>query len=62
MRIFLSGTIAVIVVYFILELLLYSSGTHIEGTSGALRRTINQVLVVAFICGALTEIIKQIKE
>lgn len=62
MKIFLYGAFTTIIVYLMLELLLGFSGIQIQDTTGELRSSINQVLAVSFICGALTETIKQIKE
>lgn len=50
------------VIYFILKVLLLLSGINIDELKGTELYTTNYILVMAFICGAVSQTIKQIKE
>lgn len=62
MRIFFSGAFTAIVIYFILKVLLLLSGMNIDELKGNELYTTNYILVMAFICGAVSQAIKQVKE
>lgn len=62
MRIFFSGAFTTVVIYFILKVLLLLSGMNIDELKGDELYTTNWILVIAFICGAVTQTINQIKE
>lgn len=62
MRIFFSGAFTAIVIYFVLKVTLLLSGVNIEGLKGNELYTTNYILVMAFICGSVSQAIKQIKE
>lgn len=62
MRIFFSGAFTTIVIYFILKGLLLLSGMSIDGLKSNELNTVDCILVMAFICGAVSQAIKQIKE
>lgn len=62
MKIFFSGAFTTIVVYFIMKFMYYLSGLNIDNLTGSELSTANFILVIAFVCGAVTETIKQIKE
>lgn len=62
MRIFFSGAFTTIVIYFILKCLLLLSGISIDGLKSNDLNTVDCILVMAFICGSVSQAIKQIKE
>lgn len=62
MRIFFSGAFTAVVIYFMLKILLLLSGMNIDGLKSNELYTVNCILVMAFICGAVSQAIKQIKE
>lgn len=62
MRIFFSGAFTTVLIYFILKVLLLLSGINIDELKGTELYTTNYILVMAFICGAVSQAIKQIKE
>lgn len=62
MRIFFSGAFTTIIIYFVLKVTFLLSGVNIDGLKGNELSTVNCILVMAFICGAVSQAIKQIKE
>lgn len=62
MRIFFSGAFTAVVIYFMLKILLLLSGMNIDGLKSNELYTVNCILVMAFICGSVSQAIKQIKE
>lgn len=61
MRIFLSGALAVIIIYFGMDIMLLLSGSSIENLKDSELDTANWILFMAFISGAVSQTIKQIK-